>query len=147
MYFSYHIVRSRFFKFGISFSKTITELDSQSKTSKIGGIKLSHIITKIIIRFNSFTDRKFYQNLQSQFVDRYFTNELTYKNNSSKKLISVVFIMLVSPSKINLPMNLQTDKAHQKKLALFHQYFPREVFHITDQIPYAILLVFLFVCR
>ncbi|XP_068314213.1 LOW QUALITY PROTEIN: uncharacterized protein [Pyrus communis] len=39
------IERSMFFKFGISFSKTNTANDSQFRTSKNGGTKLSDIIT------------------------------------------------------------------------------------------------------
>jgi hypothetical protein len=67
-----------------------------------------------------------------------FTNE----NGPSEKLSSVISGLLV----INLLRDLQTDEACQKQLsASFHRYLPREIFHITNRIPYTILYVFLFV--
>jgi hypothetical protein len=47
----------------------------------------------------------------------YFTVGITDKNNQSEKSSSVIYDLFVSPSVINLPMNLdlQIDKVHQKK--------------------------------
>ena len=40
-----------------------------------------------------------------------------------KKLLSVIYGLSVSPSVINIPMDLQTDKARQKKLpVLLYRY-------------------------
>jgi len=36
-----------------------------------------------------------------------------------KKLLSVIYGLSVSPSVINIPMDLQTDKARQKKITYF----------------------------
>jgi hypothetical protein len=49
----------------------------------------------------------------------YVTDRLTGKNSSSKKLLLVIYGLSVSPLIINIPMNLQTDKVHQKNYPLY----------------------------
>jgi hypothetical protein len=45
----------------------------------------------------------------------YFTDRTMDKNNLSKKSSSVIYGLFVSPSVINLPMDLQTNKARQQE--------------------------------
>ena len=79
-------------------------------------------------------------------VGKYFTSELTNKNNPLEKLLLVIYAISVSPSVINLPMDLKTYKHKFFFLPTsFHWHFPWEVCHITNGIPFIILLVFLFV--
>jgi hypothetical protein len=89
--------------------------------------------SKHTTRFNSFIDIIFFWYLYSQSVSKYVTNELTNENSPSEKLLLVISGMSMSPSVINLLMDLKMDKARQKNLpASFHQYFSREVCHITN---------------
>jgi hypothetical protein len=51
----------------------------------------------------------------------YFSDSITDKNNQSEKSISVIYDLFVSPSVINLSMDLdlQIDKVCQKKSTRF----------------------------
>jgi hypothetical protein len=56
----------------------------------------------------------------------YVTDELMEGNILLEKLSSVIYKLSVSPSVINISMDLQTEKIHQKNLhALFRWYIYR----------------------
>jgi len=56
----------------------------------------------------------------------YVTDELMEGNILLEKLSSVIYKLSVSPSVINISMDLQTKKIHQKNLhALFRWYIYR----------------------
>jgi hypothetical protein len=49
--------------------------------------------------------------LYYSLIETYITDKLTDRDNSSEKLLSVIY----GPLEINLLMDLQTDKKHKKK--------------------------------
>jgi hypothetical protein len=53
--------------------------------------------------------------LYYSLIDTYITDKLTDRDNSSEKLLSVIY----GPLEINLLMDLQTDKKHKKNITRF----------------------------
>jgi len=83
------------------------------------------------------------------FVGMYFTDGITYKNSLLEKLSSVIYNLSVNHSVINLSMDLQTDKACQKKIYTLHSIrksIGKFNILLTGK-PHVIPLVFLFFHR
>jgi hypothetical protein len=83
------------------------------------------------------------------FVSMYFTDGITYENSLLEKLSLIIYSLLINHSVINLPMDLQTDKACQKKIYPLHSVGKSigEFNILLTRKPYVILLVFLFFHR
>jgi hypothetical protein len=78
-----------------------------------------HLQSTSTIKFNSFNNENFYHYLYSQFVNTYITDGFMNGNSPSKKLSSIIYGMSI----ITIPMDLQTNKVHQKNLhASFCRY-------------------------
>jgi len=71
-------------------------------------------------RIFRFIDEVFFRYLYSRFISMKLINRFIDRNNLSKKLLSVICDISVSPSVILLQMDVMTDKARKKKIYSLH---------------------------
>jgi hypothetical protein len=71
-------------------------------------------------RFNTFIDENLYRYLHLQSINMCIIDGFTDRNSPLEKLLLVIYGLSVSVFVINISMDLQTDRAHQKNYPLHH---------------------------